>query len=80
VDDDRADSGLYSTAAGRHLLRGVARIPAQRPAEPAVPVGAGSQEAQLSTGTVHGRSVDGDRGGGRQEGRGRAEPGQRRRG
>jgi len=63
VDDDRTDCGLHSTAAGRHLLRGVASVPAQRPAEPAVPDGTGGQEAQLGAGPEHGRPVVGGRGG-----------------
>jgi len=63
VDDDRTDCCPHSTAAGRHLLCGVASVPAQRPAEPAVPDGAGGQEAQLGAGPEHGRPVVGGCGG-----------------
>jgi len=59
VDDDRSDCVPHSTVAGRHLLRCVASVPAQRPVEPAVPVGAGCQEAQLGVGPEHGRPVVG---------------------
>lgn len=62
MDHDRPDSVHNGTVAGRHLLRGVASVPAQWPAEPAVPDGAGGQEAQFGDGPEHGRSVGGGAG------------------